>query len=164
METKETAGMSDEHFQMLLEGKEITEVVETKRGEATIKFMSDMNRVLIIRRKAELLAGGNASSLNEIDKVDLEIVALLDVLVEVGPEGWEVGNSLAYPDREVKTELYGRCLQLIQNVRGLRRPSENVGDGAGETEKPDSQEATDNSDLEPEKPAPKLSGKFRRKK
>ena len=157
-----TQGMSDEHFNALLEGKPITKEVETPRGKFVIKFPDGEDSLAIARREAELLDGINYDSLPFDSRIAFQTWATLDVLVLEGPPGWVPGNSRKFPDSSVLSKLYGDCLRLDREVKGVQRPSADERSDAGETGQPalDTEAAATTDNAKPRK----LSGGFRRGK
>ena len=156
-------GMSEEHFNMLLAGKEITEQIETRRGWVTIKFMDDRAKINILKRKAKILDSAPANSLSESENFIIEMIATLDELVVQGPEGWK--DALSYPCSDTKAEIYRGCLFHSREIRGLQRSGHIERANSSESGRlPNNETTPDNNDNKKGQFNSKIFGQFPKKK
>lgn len=73
-------------FYTLLNGKTVTEKIETSRGEFVVKFPKQKD-IMQVERRAALMRGGiPAESFDRNANFDFQKVAFLDVVVESGPD------------------------------------------------------------------------------
>ena len=110
-------------FFTLLNGKDVTEEIETSRGKFTVRFPKQKDLIAIERRIAFMRGGIAASCFSETANYALEKVAYLDICV-IGGEPWfenlKKKNSFSWgdmPDTNFVDEVFVKAWTFRAKVQ-----------------------------------------------
>jgi len=108
----------NETLETLLNGEDLYETVETKRGSFTIKYP----RPKVLRQIQLLLASRfHGQNLNHIPQQTIrnyEVYASLDIVITEAPKWWnELETSEDCPDDAFIMDLYGRYLRFYNRIQ-----------------------------------------------
>lgn len=137
---------SDDLFERIINGEDIVEEVQTKRGTFKIKFPLGSDFIEITKRKYEYLGDLDPKKLSREEMIDIDAYATLDVVIVDSPEWWKkLKNSSKCPDPSIIVELYRGFLRHYGEIQKLIH-------GGGDNEsnrKPKSKKPTEDVGIEP---------------
>lgn len=121
----------DDLFLQLVRGKDITEVIETKRGKFTVKYPKQKDLIKIGRLIAFKHNGLNANSFDEDTESLIRITSYLEICVVDG-EAWyknaknekQNWNWEEVPDTAFLSELFVKAQEFRRKVEGTFKGSE----------------------------------------
>jgi hypothetical protein len=115
----------DDLFFALLNGKTITDKIETARGEFTVKFPRQKDVLEIDRNSAILRCGIPVTSFDSRAEYEIQKCAVLDVMVVSGPPWYENHKKKAKnfswkdaPDAGFTDELFAKALVFREKIQG----------------------------------------------
>lgn len=126
LETKEevfSKEKADDFFMQLVRGKDVTEVIETKRGKFTVKYPKQKDIITIGRLVARNHIGLPAECFDKATELKIQVVSTLEVIVVDGPDWWknakketENWNWGYVPDETFLNELYLKAYEFRSKV------------------------------------------------
>jgi hypothetical protein len=132
----------DDVFFTLLNGKTLTEDIETSRGKFVVKFPKQKDLMAIDRRVAAMRGGLPAESFDSAANFNLQKVAFLDIVIESG-EKWfnnlkKENDNFTWgdmPDSNFVDEVYIKAWTFRCNVQKQFEQNEDKADnGADDTQ------------------------------
>ena len=120
---KLTEEQRDDLFTKLIKGQDVTETVETSRGEFVVKYpkaadILTIGKIAAIRRNYKPIEGFDAES----EMINI-MASTLDVVVVSGPKWFEEARKakesfsfLEVPSRVFLAELYGKAYSFREKV------------------------------------------------
>ena len=116
-------GKQDDIFYTLMNGKDITEEIETARGKFTVKFPKQKDILAISRRKAALRGGIPANCFDDDANYQLTKLAYLDITVVSGEKWFEAVRKKSnfswgeIPDGDLVDELFVKAWSFREKVQ-----------------------------------------------
>jgi len=111
-------GIPKDPLEIILNGEQITETINTRRGKFVIAFPlpSDLRKIEI--EVARMLNGNAASSFSSDTLSNFRAYATLDVVIKEAPKWWnDLESAENCPDDNLIMELYRRYLQFYRKVQ-----------------------------------------------
>ncbi len=142
--TKEDIEKDNEIFTKILNGKAITEVVETGRGNFTLKYPLQKEYADIIKKRIEYLSGLDISKLTEAEIFMYETASTLDIVIVEKPSWWTNALSVANVDFDLIMQIHRGYLSFVTKIQECCKrsdvgrvnregdelpPTEDMGDG-----------------------------------
>lgn len=129
-------------FYTLLNGKTVTEKIETSRGEFVVKFPKQKD-IMQVERRAALLRGGiPAESFDKNANFAFQKIAFLDVVVESGPDWFNRAKKRSenftwgdMPDINFIDEVYVKAWTFRNEVQEKFGRNEKEADGGNSDRK-----------------------------
>lgn len=114
---------ADDFFMQLVRGKDITEVIETKRGKFTVKYPKQKDILAIGRLVARNHIGIPAECFDRNTETKIQVISTLEVIVVDGPDWWKNAkkennnwNWGYVPDETFLNELYLKAYEFRRKV------------------------------------------------
>ncbi len=150
LETKEeelTDIQNRDLFRSIVMGEDVTETIDTSRGEFKIKFPRARDLEAISRVCASRLMGIPVQCFDNITYNMMQMIAYLDVVVLSGPDWYELAKKKSnfsfrdIPDVEFIEEVYAKAYSFRQKVtekiKSNKGPGNNKVDADRSSNNPD---------------------------
>lgn len=126
----------DDVFYAVICGKQITKTIKTSRGDFTVKYPKEKDRILIERLEAQMRNGVPYESFSVAANTRLNEIATLDVVVIETPEWFKAQKTKRrgfgwadIPDTKLVDDLYMETWQFFREVQEVftsDTPTENT--------------------------------------
>ena len=111
-------------FYAMLNGQNVTDTIQTSRGDFFVKFPKQADLISISRIAAFMRGGLPASAFDAVSEYEIQKCATLDVMVISGPAWFENAHKKDknfswrdVPDAHFVNEVYAKALEFRQGVQ-----------------------------------------------
>ena len=104
-------------FEKLLKGEDITEKIETDRGEFLLKYPLQKEHKEIIKKRIKYLEDLNIDNLTDNELTAYNVIAILDTVIIKSPEWWTSAYNIFNIDYSLILELYRGYLLFSRKIQ-----------------------------------------------